>query len=100
MVRMGIDDLLAHRLVRFVPGAVSVALVCGVFSLIGYAIDHGGSFGDSTGAGIGMLVGLIVWLGLLVAFIAIGGAKPFRDRRQARRHERHVEEIRRRRDNR
>jgi len=94
LIRSGIDDFVAHRLAYFFPGLVSVFIVCGVFSLIGYAFDHSSSFGESKGAGTGLLVGLAVWLVILGWFIASGGGRAIRDRRRERRRQKHIREVR------
>jgi len=95
---MGLDDLQGHRLEYFRPGVASFMLIFLFCALIGFAFDHNGSFGDSDGAGLGGLVGLVLWLGLVVLFVANGGGERIRKARRARRHDEHVAEVRSRRD--
>lgn len=95
---MGLDDLQGHRLEYFLPGVASFMLICLLCALVGFAFDHSGSFADSDGAGLGGLVGLILWLGLVFLFVANGGGERIRKARRARRHEEHVAEVRSRRN--
>ena len=97
LIRLGVNDFLAHRLAYFAPLYVSLLVLCCAFAGVGYAVDHRKSFNDSTGAGVGLLVGLLVWMAVWVAFIACGGGYVVRRKRAARRREAHVEAVRHRR---
>ena len=97
LIRLGTDDLLAHRLTYFVPLLATLLVLCCSSAALGYAVDHRTSFSDSTGAGVGLLVGLFVWITAFIVFIGNGGGYVVRRRRSAKRHEDHVESLRRRR---
>jgi hypothetical protein len=94
LILAGIDDLNAHRLEYFLPGVLSIFVVCAPFVLVGYAFDHERPFRDSCGAGVGLLVGLATWLGLLLWFVASGGGHRIRERRRERRRQDRIEALR------
>jgi hypothetical protein len=94
---LGIDDAIAHRLEYLLLTIMSLFVVCAPFTFIGYAFDSGRPWGDSVGAGVGLLVGLALWVVLLVAAIANGGAQPLRDRCRERRRPAHIQSRRERR---
>jgi hypothetical protein len=98
LIKTGVDDFRAHRLEYFFPFVVSLVVVCAPLMFIGYVFDDEGRFGDSVGAGIGMLVGLAVWIILVVAFITTGAGQGWRNRRVERRRLARIEVRRKRRE--
>jgi hypothetical protein len=68
----GIDYFLAHRLEYFLPMTIALVVLCTAFALVGWVVTGGGSFSDSTGAGVGILVGLATSVGLFTWHVATG----------------------------
>jgi hypothetical protein len=59
----------------------SLVVLVGGSTAIGYLVHHKGPLSQSTSAGIGLLVGLALWITFLVWFIVNGGVAGWRERR-------------------
>jgi hypothetical protein len=97
LIYKGIDDFNAHRLQYYIPLLLSICIVVGTCSVVGHAFDRSTPASESVGAGVGLLVGLVLWLALVTWFICRGGGAAVRDRRIARRRDEHINAIKRRR---
>ena len=97
LIRKGIDDFAARQFQYYVPLLLSIGIVVGSCLAVGHAFDRRTPASESVGAGVGLLVGLVLWLALVAWFIYCGGGAALRDRRIARRRHEHINGVKRRR---
>jgi hypothetical protein len=81
----GTDYFVAHRLEYFLPCTISLLVLCATFAAFGWVVTGGGSFADSTGAGVGILIGLATWMGSLTWHVATGAWPGVQQRRAGNR---------------